>query len=353
MTVPDAVARYAPIVYLDGDDAYPPADVDGFLAGAYLAWSPTGREKDLKPVRDPVDVAKLLTESFTVNKKSYSAAALTRPFGDRAVRPIGLVHAAGFCLARRVKHPPFGKAARFKPVPVYYEYKPAGFITYWFFFEWSTLPLVGALDPDALDAEGRDALDEEDRIRNELPVELWEAFPDLAETYAEVGAEEELAEGIPLPDPVDSAKRFFRWVRERKPPRFPVIHEGDWERISVRLNDKEKMVQVAYYQHNGAPELIGAKEAGERPVVYVAKGSHASYPNPHKELSRRKLVKSLEVFGSDIEWQVEPEQLRDVRQEKWYGFGGAWGRPGIDSQQTGPLGPSRFKHPSPFSGPAG
>jgi hypothetical protein len=218
-TVPRPVERYAPLVYLDGDDAYPPSNPADFLDGAHLAWSRTGREEDLVVVRDPVDLDSLLPED-----------------------------------------------------------EEEGFVS----------------------------------------------------------------------DAVGEARRFFRRIRARKPPRFPVLHEGDWERISVRPDEDDRLAHIACYQHNGPPELVRPRRRGERPVVYVAKGSHASYPNPSRELSVRKLVKAAEVFGKDIEWQVEPQHLRDVRREKWFGFGGAWGRPGADSQQTGPIGPSRFKPPTPF-----
>jgi hypothetical protein len=348
-TVPRTVERYAPLVYLDGDDAYPPSDPADFLAGAYLAWSRTGREEDLVAVRDPVDLDSLLTESYEHDGSAYAADALTRPFADRALRPIRLFgeEAAGFCLARRVKHPPWDVPAAFDAAPVFYDYEPRAYVTYWFFFEWSTLPLLGALDPDALDEEANEAVDSGDRSLNAVPVELWEAFPELAATYSEGDGALDEEEGF-VSDAVGEARRFFRRIRARKPPRFPVLHEGDWERISVRLDEDDKLAHIAYYQHNGPPELVRPRRRGERPVVYVAKGSHASYPNPSRELSVRKLVKAAEVFGKDIEWQVEPRHLRDVRREKWYGFGGAWGRPGVDSQQTGPLGPSRFKPPTPF-----
>src|SRR5918999_2201768 len=52
-------------------------------------------------------------------------------------------------------------------------------------------------------------------------------------------------------------------------------HEGDWELIQLRLR-RDRPVQVVYAQHSGA-ESCGFRWAarGERPVVQLARGSHA------------------------------------------------------------------------------
>ena len=69
-------------------------------------------------------------------------------------------------------------------------------------------------------------------------------------------------------------------------------HEGDWEMITVELDKDGNPLRVGYSQHHGGEiepvgvvrswsELMkmGAIEKNH-PVVYVAEGSHASYPNP-------------------------------------------------------------------------
>ena len=56
------------------------------------------------------------------------------------------------------------------------------------------------------------------------------------------------------------------------------LHEGDWEMIQLRMHGDEPDVAV-YAQHTHAekrPWRAVDREAG-RPVVYVARGSHASY----------------------------------------------------------------------------
>jgi hypothetical protein len=105
------------------------------------------------------------------------------------------------------------------------------------------------------------------------------------------------------------------------------------------------MTQIAYYQHSGPPQIVAA-DASARPCVRVARGSHASYPP--KGSGDLQLIGRVEQFGT-YEVALLPEQLRDVRAEPWYGFGGAWGRYlGPNTNEVGPLGPSPYKTPTPF-----
>jgi hypothetical protein len=59
-------------------------------------------------------------------------------------------------------------------------------------------------------------------------------------------------------------------------------HEGDWEMIQIRLDANEKPVEAVFAQHTGAERQdwsVVRKPAGapDTPLVYVARGSHASY----------------------------------------------------------------------------
>jgi hypothetical protein len=64
------------------------------------------------------------------------------------------------------------------------------------------------------------------------------------------------------------------------------LHEGDWEMIQLRLREDEKPDYVAYAQHKGAEvrhwDEVDVVPGTERPFVYVARGSHASYFSPGK-----------------------------------------------------------------------
>lgn len=73
-------------------------------------------------------------------------------------------------------------------------------------------------------------------------------------------------------------------------------HEGDWEMITVELDKEKKPLRIGYSQHSGNEvepweekmvktwqELMETNAVKENhPLVYVSKGSHASYPDPGK-----------------------------------------------------------------------
>jgi hypothetical protein len=60
------------------------------------------------------------------------------------------------------------------------------------------------------------------------------------------------------------------------------LHEGDWEMVQIRLGGPDRTPDLAVYaQHNHAEQRPWVKvervPGTQRPVVYVARGSHASY----------------------------------------------------------------------------
>jgi hypothetical protein len=72
---------------------------------------------------------------------------------------------------------------------------------------------------------------------------------------------------------------------------FTNRHEGDWEWFGIDVDDsggplREQPVKVYYSTHHDGrwrtwPELKPAlNRIGDHPVIYVALGSHANYPNP-------------------------------------------------------------------------
>lgn len=57
-------------------------------------------------------------------------------------------------------------------------------------------------------------------------------------------------------------------------------HEGDWEMVQLRMHPTEDRPDLAVYAQHRYGERrswSGVDKAGERPVVYVGRGSHASY----------------------------------------------------------------------------
>jgi len=122
-------------------------------------------------------------------------------------------------------------------------------------------------------------------------------------------------------------------------------HEGDWERISVHLDEAGNPLEVAYFEHAGPPLLIPWAQTprlGTHPIVFSGLGSHASYP-AEKGPQQKRNADSTRVGRLWPTW----EQIVDVRDEPWFGFGGAWGAAGLARELTGPLGPSPYKTPAP------
>ena len=133
-------------------------------------------------------------------------------------------------------------------------------------------------------------------------------------------------------------------------------HEGDWERISVQLDSSDLPLNVFYYSHSDGQIAYWQtidKYEGTHPVVYSAKGSHASYPS--EGLQQTQCYRDICAHDSTArgpQW-LTWENLQKVEAQPWYNFGGAWGAVGaVDTPVgsffggdfTGPLGPSRYKN---------
>jgi len=121
-------------------------------------------------------------------------------------------------------------------------------------------------------------------------------------------------------------------------------HEGDWEMIQIQLGADERPVRVAYAQHHGgqlAPwsAVQKAPSSADTPLVYVARGSHASYLNAgehftgvwfdHADGRGPKIDPALIMLGDGgPAWAVWP---------------GTWGdtkaTPGVAIDASSPVGP--------------
>jgi len=120
-------------------------------------------------------------------------------------------------------------------------------------------------------------------------------------------------------------------------------HEGDWELVQLRLR-RRRPVQAVYSQHSGA-ELCPygwARRVGDRPIVYLARGSHAGYfvtgmrdrswPDPNDEADGHGL-------------RVRPRVVRiGEHRPAWMRYAGRWGdsRAGwVPGEMDSPPGPAR------------
>jgi hypothetical protein len=95
----------------------------------------------------------------------------------------------------------------------------------------------------------------------------------------------------------------------------PNKHEGDWEMVTLELDTEERPVQGAFASHRtGSRRAWGLMELdGDRPIVYVARGSHASYSSHVKGGHRARspivphkgLPIPLEAGMQAIAWVVQ------------------------------------------------
>ena len=89
------------------------------------------------------------------------------------------------------------------------------------------------------------------------------------------------------------------------------LHEGDWEMVQVRVGAGGEPESMAFAQHAHGQrcEWEVVQKQGQRPVVYVARGSQASFPfagkhkapivPDHADGKGAKVSPALEVVGDD------------------------------------------------------
>ncbi|MFC0627140.1 hypothetical protein [Kribbella deserti] len=139
---------------------------------------------------------------------------------------------------------------------------------------------------------------------------------------------------------------FFYGNNDSPAPRI-ADHEGDWERISLRLNASNVPDRVAFYKHNSTCWLSwrSVSRTGTHPIIYSAKGTHASYwkvknnwPLPYG---------AVDTTSKGHAWKTWEVPSYAVRARPWYGYGGGWGEVGSNRHSTGPLGPSVYKGHEP------
>ena len=121
-------------------------------------------------------------------------------------------------------------------------------------------------------------------------------------------------------------------------------HEGDWEHISVRLNESNAATHFAFFHHEWKCKLRAehTPRYQKRPWAYVARNSHGTYP---KYADTRVGDNIVDPGESSVKWNARPN-LFALSEMDWYPYGGGWGKfrgahPGV----SGPQGPSNYKPP--------
>jgi hypothetical protein len=125
-------------------------------------------------------------------------------------------------------------------------------------------------------------------------------------------------------------------------------HEGDWELVQLRIHDGAPDVAV-YAQHRHGekrawPDVEKLASDPDRPVVYVARGSHASYFEPgfHQTEAWYDLADGKRP-APDLALEIV-----DDATHPWLRWPGRWGdttaRSGLQLDQPSPTGPGTKRH---------
>lgn len=133
-------------------------------------------------------------------------------------------------------------------------------------------------------------------------------------------------------------------------------HQGDWERVTVVFGNgvENEPTEVRYSGHSGSRSLPWSevpRDASGRPIVFVARGTHAMSPYPWSVQT---------AGGADVDYfgvgtRIDPledddpnaaPRLRNVEEEQWWGTRGHWGLKsdegaddwlGLDDGPQGPM----------------
>jgi hypothetical protein len=360
MAIDEIAARYAPLVVLHDDDKLRPSSAEWFLARSSLRWATgLGLDGDDVPEADgDVDASRLGAASSNPYRfGGHRASALTRPLDDNAARGAEPPVAQGFFL--RLREEAFARGDKgtssdpsvYAGATTYWDYdEDARAMTYWLFYPGSSPPLGILRMVEQIGLKSRDVAgvppDEAPPPELEAATaaayleEFQQAYPGLAREAEPPGQTRGFGDALQRLRIVAAGVQAL--LRDDD-----VLHEGDWERITVYLDrgnpEGAPPASVAFYRHStNTFRKWGTvdKEAGTHPIAFSAIGSHASLPTPG--------FGHIDVGDPDgPRWRTWKE-LAPVAQQPWYGFGGAWGRLGRVRDSTGPLGPgAHWKHAAP------
>jgi hypothetical protein len=138
-------------------------------------------------------------------------------------------------------------------------------------------------------------------------------------------------------------------------------HEGDWERVTLELDPNTyKPVNALYSAHTGNSDVsykrVEKDAATNRPLVFVATGSHANYTKPGRHALHHGIAHDPTVVDRNRDRKIDrrdgavffdtARDLREVTSQSWYpktGEGLHWGEIGEIKDTSGPFGPSQKK----------
>jgi hypothetical protein len=133
------------------------------------------------------------------------------------------------------------------------------------------------------------------------------------------------------------------------------LHEGDWEMVQIGLSAGGRAQTMTFAQHEHAERCKWSEveKLGRRPVIYVARGSQASYPRSGRH--RAPIVPDhADGRGAEISPLVE---VLAARSPRWTNWPGRWGstRAGNIAESNSPCGPKQhdqWNRPADFEADA-
>lgn len=111
-------------------------------------------------------------------------------------------------------------------------------------------------------------------------------------------------------------------------------HEGDWERIAIKLDASNRASYIEFFQHHTSCTLHkgNVRTSELHPIVWATKEAHGSYPAGADAHSGDRIT------GTGPAWKTW-NYLVPLTSQAWYKYGGGWGRVGEHTNTTGPDAP--------------
>ncbi|MDO8611970.1 MAG: hypothetical protein Q7R32_04005 [Dehalococcoidia bacterium] len=122
-------------------------------------------------------------------------------------------------------------------------------------------------------------------IRSQQPGKAWPAYAEMVKNYGAAFEPTVYGRWVRYPDRI--ALQYWYLYTYNDAGNY---HEGDWETVAIELATDGTPTRAGYSGHQGGFQQPWARvqKTDGRPIVYVARGSHASYFEHRKKGHRTK-----------------------------------------------------------------
>jgi hypothetical protein len=147
-------------------------------------------------------------------------------------------------------------------------------------------------------------------IRSQRPAQAWRAYASMLQERP--WPEQAYAFGRYVPGPPAVLQYWYLYVYNDAPNR----HEGDWEMVAIELDDAGAPRRAGYAGHGSGfkREWARVEQKDGRPLVYVARGSHAAYFEHRPEGHRTNSLPPRKGWPEPLEsaWSRFSTRLQDL-----------------------------------------